>query len=490
MGQTLSCLDPARESQRDTFVKNRSYASQQGAESKRKRRDRGFHGLFKKTNSVAKDVGDDDSQDQQKSVPDTTTAVPLPGNTSVPPVTESDADASDIKAVLQETESPEVAEQLAHDVASSQPDQSQNPQDASSPRSTAATMASDAPASAQKDSMAVADENLADQNSVHSLPVHNDIPVNESSPDNRSSEDKPNAQPIKVPDAEAVPAGGKQDVIGDHDETWRHSSQRGKLRLSQLNRAAFDSSVDQLPDPKPVEQMVLDPVTGQMVSQEEFRQRVKTRGLVRHHVSKFENIDEKAARDRAKVQAQHEARAKSRKTVKAWDLPRSPSGLRRAEGVSISSSLAATSYAPSSPIPFSYDEKTSDRTSDMGSTSHVEEVPALASLENEERIYREESVPKTIPAANDEGVKDAESADAPDVTRDLSESSPAKDDHDSETSLSADAIEESIEKTAQPEKAEPEEKIVEAEMLEKDAQTAEDDNGPISPLQQHEISAL
>lgn len=94
----------------------------------------------------------------------------------------------------------------------------------------------------------------------------------------------------------------------------REHQPKGRLD-DDLEKEQFVDEEDKLPEAKELDSRVLDPVTGEMVSQDEFRNRVKTRGVVKDHVSKFEEEEVKAAKEKAEFEAQFEAR--KGKAVKA-----------------------------------------------------------------------------------------------------------------------------------------------------------------------------
>lgn len=86
-----------------------------------------------------------------------------------------------------------------------------------------------------------------------------------------------------------------------------------KLPSIDTRRAIFDRAEDRLPEVKEVQRDVLDPVTNEFISLEEYRQRQmeRARGVVRERVEKFEEIDDERSRQLAEHAAIEAARAEA-----------------------------------------------------------------------------------------------------------------------------------------------------------------------------------
>lgn len=78
-------------------------------------------------------------------------------------------------------------------------------------------------------------------------------------------------------------------------------------------RALFDRAEDRLPEVREIRRDVLDPVTNELISLEEYRQRQMERaqGVVRERVEKFEGIDEERSRQIAEHNAIEAARTEA-----------------------------------------------------------------------------------------------------------------------------------------------------------------------------------
>lgn len=78
-------------------------------------------------------------------------------------------------------------------------------------------------------------------------------------------------------------------------------------------RALFDRAEDRLPEVREIRRDVLDPVTNELISLEEYRQRQMDRaqGVVRERVEKFEGIDEERSRQIAEHNAIEAARTEA-----------------------------------------------------------------------------------------------------------------------------------------------------------------------------------
>eukprot|EP00172_Hildenbrandia_rubra_P000413 Plantae.Rhodophyta-Hildenbrandia_rubra.ctg11983.p1 GENE.Plantae.Rhodophyta-Hildenbrandia_rubra.ctg11983~~Plantae.Rhodophyta-Hildenbrandia_rubra.ctg11983.p1 ORF type:complete len:816 (-),score=219.45 Plantae.Rhodophyta-Hildenbrandia_rubra.ctg11983:882-3329(-) len=81
-------------------------------------------------------------------------------------------------------------------------------------------------------------------------------------------------------------------------------------------KAKFEEAKDELPQAKALNKDIRDPVTGEMITIEEFKRRVKARGIVDENVKKYEEISDKSAKEKAELDAQKEALESARRKEK------------------------------------------------------------------------------------------------------------------------------------------------------------------------------
>lgn len=115
----------------------------------------------------------------------------------------------------------------------------------------------------------------------------------------------------------------ENDLKPDENEIPVDGVDASELSSIDTRRAIFDSAEDHLPEVKELRRDVLDPVTNEYISLEEYRKRQMDRaqGVVRERVEKFEGIDEERSRQIAEHNAIEAARTEA--IVKAsWSFKR------------------------------------------------------------------------------------------------------------------------------------------------------------------------
>lgn len=130
----------------------------------------------------------------------------------------------------------------------------------------------------------------------------------------------PNEQPVEPPVVPEHPAKPSSEGL---DNSEVQGVDVSELSSIDTRRAMFDRAEDRLPEVREVRRDVLDPVTNELISLEEYRQRQMERaqGVVRERVEKFEGIDEERSRQIAEHNAIEAARTEA--IVKAtWTFKR------------------------------------------------------------------------------------------------------------------------------------------------------------------------
>lgn len=159
--------------------------------------------------------------------------------------------------------------------------------------------------------------------------VYADEPV-DNEVDIEDDEDEPIVEPAysndiieKSDDAPPVPedpvdgataAHDVQEIMnGDSPKDEDHVIDGVNLPSIDTRRALFDHAEDHLPEVKEVTRDVLDPVTNEYTSLEEYRrrQRERAQGVVRERVEKFEEIDDARSKQIAEHAAIEAARAEA-----------------------------------------------------------------------------------------------------------------------------------------------------------------------------------
>lgn len=97
-------------------------------------------------------------------------------------------------------------------------------------------------------------------------------------------------------------------------------------------RAMFDRTEDELPQAEELRRDVLDPVTNEYISLDEYRERQRERaqGMVKERVEKFEEIDDEVSRQKAELAAIEAVRSKAMEETD-WTFKHVPDPKERTE---------------------------------------------------------------------------------------------------------------------------------------------------------------
>ena len=184
-------------------------------------------------------------------------------------------------------------------------------------------------------------------------------------------------------------------VVASEDKAEGHTS------LIDTRRAMFDKSEDTMPEPANLKRDVLDPVTNEYITLEEYRmrQRERAQGVVKERVEKFEEADDVMSKEMAEKAAIERARHQAMEKTD-WKFKHSSTGsIERAGGIEkVEESLPEDLPKVEEPVqPLAFHEPVEDISEDSGVAADVCKTDPVASSPDAAKEMPVQYVGATVP---------------------------------------------------------------------------------------------